>query len=435
MKATRSGPVATAAVLGAVLAAAGPAAAQAPPGEARIRDLERVIERQQEQLDALRRQVEELRDGSRAAGEAAAAADQKAEEARKALAERPLIESSDETRLRLKLSGQVNRAVNLAADGRDTRAYFVDNDVSSSRVGVEGTAELENGVTLGTVLELGISPNNSYDVSQEDEEAGVNLDGRFAEVYARRDDLGRLSFGKGQGAADDVAEYDLSLVAESVMYAGVADPVGGLQFTDGDGLSGIAVGDAFFDFDGDRQNRVAYVTPVLGGLQLDVSAGADQRYDAALKLGYDYGEWTGVELGPFKTLAGVAIQDPSEDGVDYRLAGSWSVEHVGTGLGLTLSAGTDHADGDDPYNLYGKLSWDAALVGWGGTGLGVDLTRGENLPDPGDEGYSIGLAALQKIEAYSLDLYGQLRWFSLDRDEGPGVDDIYVSTVGARIAF
>jgi len=98
------------------------------------------------------------------------------------------------------------------------------------------------------------------------------------------------------------------------MYAGVADIVGGLQFRDKDGdLSGLTVGDAFFDFDGDRQNRIRYDTPVLGpGLQFSVSAGSDQRYDASLNWGGDFDQWSGVDFGPFTTLAAIGISDPSE---------------------------------------------------------------------------------------------------------------------------
>jgi hypothetical protein len=74
---------------------------------------------------------------------------------------------------------------------------------------------------------------------------------------------------------------------------------------------------------------------------------------------------------------------PSDDEADYRPAGPWSLRHGATGLGLTLSAGGDRADGDDPCDLHGELSRDHAFVDRGGTGLGVDPTRGENLPGPG----------------------------------------------------
>ena len=42
---------------------------------------------------------------------------------------------------------------------------------------------------------------------------------------------------------------------------------------------------------------------------------------------------------------------------------------------------------------------------------------------------------IQLIEQYGVVLYSQLRWFNLDRDQGPSVDDIVVGTVGTRIEF
>ena len=53
----------------------------------------------------------------------------------------------------------------------------------------------------------------------------------------------------------------------------------------------------------------------------------------------------------------------------------------------------------------------------------------------GDEGESVGLAVLQTIDSYGIDLYGQFRWYSLDRAVGPSFDDISAFTAGARWAF
>ena len=71
-------------------------------------------------------------------------------------------------------------------------------------------------------------------------------------------------FGRGSAAADNTAEFDLSLVSGPIMYSGIADIVGGLQFTDGHTLSGVSVNQAFFNFDGNRQNRIRYDTPMFG---------------------------------------------------------------------------------------------------------------------------------------------------------------------------
>lgn len=347
----------------------------------------------------------------------------------------PVI-SSGEEKIKVSISGQVNRAINLANDGDETKAYFVDNDVSNSRVRVLGLANYDEDIRFGGLLEVAFSPNNSYDVSQDNEDAGDLIDVRRAETGVDSRRFGRIWLGKGSSATDNVAEYDLSGV-DVIMYAGVADIVGGLQFRDKDGdLSGLTVGDAFFDFDGDRQNRIRYDTPVLGpGLQFSVSAGSDQRYDASLNWGGDFDQWSGVDFGPFTTLAAIGISDPSENGVDYRLMGSGAVLHNPTGLNLTVSGGMDEADDGDPYNLYVKGGWYATLNRLGNTGFGIDFTRGHDVAAPGDLGYSVGGAVVQTVKDYGTELYSQVRWYSLDRKDAPSVDDIVVGTVGARVKF
>jgi hypothetical protein len=299
---------------------------------------------------------------------------------------------------------------------------------------VLGLANYNEDVRFGGLLEVAFSPNNSSDVSQDNEDAGDLINVRRAETGVDSKRFGRLWLGEGSAATDNVAEYDLSGI-DVIMYAGVADIVGGLQFTEDGNLTGLTVADAFFDFDGDRQNRVRYDTPVFGpGLQFSTSAGSDQRYDASLNWGGDFDQWTGVEVGPFTTLAAIGISDPSEDGVDYRLMGSGSILHNPTGLNFTVSSGMDQADEGDPYNLYGKLGWYATLNTLGNTGFGVDFTRGHDVSAPGDDGYSVGGAVVQTIEDYGTELYSQVRWYTLDGND-PSVDDIVVGTVGTRVKF
>jgi hypothetical protein len=346
------------------------------------------------------------------------------------------VVSSSQAQVKVSVSGQVNRAINVANDGEKTKAYFVDSDVSNSRFRVLGLANYNEDVRFGGLLEVAFSPNNSSDVSQENEDAGDLIDVRRAETGVDSRRLGRIWLGKGSSATDNVAEYDLSGV-DVIMYAGVADIVGGLDFREKDGdLTDVTVADAFFDFDGDRQNRVRYDTPMFGpGLQFSVSAGADQRYDASLNWGGDFDQWSGVDLGPFTTLAAIGISDPNEDGVDYRVMGSGALLHNPTGLNLTVSGGMDQADDGDPYNLYGKAGWYGTLNSLGNTGFGIDFTRGHDVSAPGDTGYSVGGAMVQTVEGYGTELYGQVRWYTLDRNDAPSVDDIVVGTVGSRVKF
>jgi hypothetical protein len=71
----------------------------------------------------------------------------------------------------------------------------------------------------------------------------------------------------------------------------------------------------------------------------------------------------------------------------------------------------------------------------GNTGFGSDVTRSHEVAAAGDTGYPVGGAVVQTIEGYATELYGQLRWFTLDRDEAPGVEDVVVGTLGTRVKF
>lgn len=428
-----------------------------------LQQLQQLIERQEERLqqqsDQLRQQSDQLdtqmqtiqalkdrldqleqtsTETQSIASEAQSTARQAIDTAQKTppAGERLITSGSD--RIKLAISGQLNRAMNVVDDGDETDAFFVDNDVSNSRLRFVGTAAVTDETTLGTVVEIAFSPNNSFDVSQTNQSADDFIDVRKVEALARNDAYGQILFGKGAAAADDTAEYDLSLVAGPIMYSGVSDIVGGIQFTTtGGALTGIALGDAFFNFDGNRQDRVRYDSPVVGpGLQLSVSAGSDDRQDVALTWGGDYGDWSGVDIGPFTTLGAVSIRDPNTTEADWRLAGSFSAIHNPSGLGLTVSAGTDEVDDrDNPYNLYGKLSWDARFFDFGATGFGIDATYNENVLQQDDEGTSFGVAAVQLIEDYGTELYAQFRFFDLDRESDADIEEVYVGTIGTRVKF
>ena len=115
-----------------------------------------------------------------------------------------------------------------------------------------------------------------------------------------------------------------------------------------------------------------------------------------------------VDVGNFTLLAAASVYNTDDDNVDYAYAASGSALHDPTGLSLTLSTGGQKLDeGDDPTNVYAKIGWDTEFWPLGPTGFGVDYTKGENISSEGAEGNSYGIAAVQRIEQYGIDLYSQ----------------------------
>jgi hypothetical protein len=411
----------------------------------KIERLERLIREQQQQLESMQRQLDQL---EQAGKERLDVLEQAAEEARKeaeeakSLAEEQKTEeqghpapppetiTSGQGRVKLAISGQVNRAVNIADDGKDTEAYFVDNDASNTRVRFVGTAKATEDLTIGSKIELAIAPNESSDVNQDNEESGDFFDQRWAEVSLDSKRFGKLSLGKGDTASNNTAEVDLSRT-DVVQYASIADIAGGLKFrqNNGDTLTDVKVSDAFKDEDGlSRKSRLRYDTPTFYGFSLAGSLVSDQRYDASLW-------WGGQGLG-FKVAAAAAFADPNEENTDYQYDGSFSILHENTGLNLTLSAGLKERDDQgDAKNYYAKAGWLTRFFSFGQTAFGVDYTRSVNLPTGRDKGYSVGGAVVQQFEEFGTELYLQYRLYSLDRDAASSVQDINVGTIGARVKF
>jgi hypothetical protein len=77
----------------------------------------------------------------------------------------------------------------------------------------------------------------------------------------------------------------------------------------------------------------------------------------------------------------------------------------------------------------------AALLSIGETAFSIDYTRSLNLPTDKDDGYSVGVAAVQQIDDYGVELYALYRLHSLDRSVEPDVDDISVVSLGTRVNF
>ena len=432
-----------------------PAAAQ-QASAADIDKMMAVIAQQQKQIDAMRTELNALKSQrTAAAAPAPAAAPAHAVApapvfAPAATAAAPSPDQDDRTTAQmvadgftwkdtsgrsLTLSGQINPAFNVVSDGIDTSVFIVDNDTSGTRFRLDADSPLGE-TSMGATLEIGASPNNSYDVSQLASQTDADFNVRRAEVSFRDDRYGRLQLGKGSSAADDTAEYDLSLVAGPIMYAGVADIAGGILFTDGTDYSEVTVGDAFFDFDGDRLARIRYDSPMFGPVQGSASYGQDDQWAAAVTLGGDYGDWSGWTVGDFTLLAAASVYATEDDAVDYAYAASGSVKYDPVGISLTLSTGGHKLDeGDDPSNFYAKVGWDTSLSALGETGFGFDYTRGENISADGADGTSFGLAAVQKIDRFGIDLYAQLRWYELDQPESPDLKNITVGTFGTKFTF
>jgi len=417
-----NGRVSVAGLLIGAMLAASPASAQMAAELRELIELQRQqIERQAEQLKLLEQRLEEV--------EASAIRSQQAEprvEPAPVAAETTVV--CCRTGIDLALSGQINRMVTAGYDGDDTKLYNVDNVNSSSRLRVVGSAKAE-AVTIGTHFEFEMRSNASTEVSQANEDTGVQgFRERLVEVFFEHADFGKVTIGQGDTAANGTAEVDLSGTSV-IAYSSISDTAGGLLFfdDDADALSGTSIGNVFNNFDAlSRQDRIRYDTPTFLGFTAAADAISDQRWSGAVR-------WSGKN-DTINAAAAFGYSDPGGDR-DWILSSSASVLHVPTGVSLTLAAsGRDNSNRDDALSLYGKIGYQQDFFTFGRTHLGVDLARNDDVAVEDDEATSIGLFAVQNVKDFGIELYGLYRWHELDR-QGTDLADIHIFTLGTRVRF
>jgi hypothetical protein len=416
-----------------------------------LQQLQDVIQQQQEQLqkqseqlksqsevlDSLQQQVNDLsRTASEAqsqASEAKTTAQQAIDTAEKAetvaQADKKVVTSGQE-RIKVAISGQINRMMNVADDGDETKVYHVDNDNSSSRIRFVGTGQVSEDFIIGTNLEVELQSNDSSNISQINESEGsVSFKDRRAEVFFKSEALGMISIGQGWTASDSTSEVDLS-GASVISYSSVADLAGGLFFfdNDADALTDTQVKNVFSNLDGlGRKDRLRYDTPEFYGFMASASTIEDQQYDVALR-------W-GAEVAGFQAGAAVAYSKPDDS--DYRINGSASAIHLDTGLNLTFAAGMDdpdEEDRDDATFWYVKGGWLADQFDFGKTALVVDYTETTDISTDGDDGQSYGFFVVQYLEDYGTEFFGGVRVYDLDSSD-LDTDEIIVGNIGTRVKF
>ena len=418
----------------ALLGGIGAAAMTAPPRIAwaqsadqtqlrqQIDELKRQLAAQQKLIDAMQQQMEQLQ------AKQAAEAETKTTAASPTPAPAEPVVTSSSPRMQVALSGQVDRLLNLADDGKSTKAYFVDNNVSVSRLRLAANAQISEDLSAGTNMELAISPNNSADVSQVNEDGSQKDEFRKVEALLQSKSWGDVFFGKGDPATKDIARMDLSNT-DVLAYASTGDPAGGLLFrtSDGEDLTSTNINSVFTDFDQGRTNRIRYDTPKLQGAYASASYGADQKWGVA-------GRWAGIGHG-LRAAAGIGVQDPSKTGVDVVYAGSASVLHDATGLSLTYGTAWQKQDAGTGELQYVKAGWQRNFFKFGKTAFSLDFGYDKDAPGDGDKGRTIGFVALQSFANYGTDLFAGFRSYDFDDGDGPGTSTIYVATAGTRVKF
>ena len=333
------------------------------------------------------------------------------------------------------LYGQVNRGVLVVDDGEKTRGHQVDNDNSSTRIGILGSANPGGDLEIGTRIEVQFESNSSSAISQIDNtDVGPdNFTKRWLDLYLKHDRFGKLFVGYGSTASDSTSEVDFS-GTDVVGYASVSDAAGGFFWYDsslGELDFDTTIGNVFTDMDGlSRRNRIRYDSPSFYGLMAATSWINSGGGDVALKYASAFGD--------FKLAAQAAYANPggTSKTLDNQYNGSASILHT-SGLNFTVSGGVQEYKGDRDDNgtfLYGKLGYQLNVCPLGMTAFSVDGGLNNDIQQDGDDATTFGAQMVQNFTDWATEFYLGYRWWKLDRDAAD-YDNFNTLLTGFRVKF
>jgi hypothetical protein len=400
--------------------------------------------------------------------------------------------SSGGNRVTLTLSGQVDRALLYGNDGHNSNLRQVDNNNSSTRFRIVGEAQPRADTVGGMNLEVEIRPNSSANQTLTQNlpqpASAVTPTIRQAEVYAGNPQYGEVRLGFGSTASYLSTEVDISGTAVAT-YQIVSDYDGGFAFRQkgaalvpgGTGgafvLSpansyGPAVASVFASFDGlSRDVRIRYDTPLWDGFQFATSLLDGGAFDVAGRFAREYDDFRvasaialvaansrfhsqpgaygyagvpadagGISLAGTNSAPNApTTADVSADG-SKQADGSVSVL-FNNGFNFTLAGGIRDPHYHDPTGrplspdlIYAKLGYQHKFFPEGITAFSVDFAEGDDVIFAGDHARAYGLAAVQNIDDFGMEVFVAPRFETLNRAFG-SYHPILAVMSGARVRF
>ncbi|MGF1650297.1 MAG: porin [Hyphomicrobiaceae bacterium] len=346
-------------------------------------------------------------------------------------------------RMSLTVSGQVHQIALYFSDGFRRDIAFVDNTNTSTRFRFTGTGKVSDDVSIGYMIELEGDTGRSFDVDQLRSVRPSTLNIRKSEVWADSKRLGRLWFGLGSPATDDI----ILLATDGANAAVLSDTplIGGglfLRQTDGTLLNGALqnntrVREFAPGLDTRRFDRFRYDSPTWLGGKLVASFGERSEWDVAV--------WWDGKLGDFTARAAIGYYNDNLPSTGLLTAGegfqevkgSSSIIHDPTGLFFTQAFVHRMFDGNrlsggnlpDLNHYYARTGIVGSWFPIGKTTLYGEFANSEDgLTGRAEAGFAevtssraqvFGIGILQNIPAAATDLYLSYRHWELDAS---GVD-------------
>ena len=339
----------------------------------------------------------------------------------------------------VQLYGQMSRSVMFADDGHQSKWFHVDNQPSSTRIGINASGQVAPGLRAGGRIETEMKSNASNAVSFASPSLGsvsgnVLWAERWLEAFVEGG-FGRVTIGQGSGAADDVSTIDLS---GTNMPNGTCptDWGGGIATRTAAGGAGPGTVAGFLgdcnDFQS-RYDRIRYDSPTFGGFQARVSQGQVSSVGEAVEASVWY---TGKLAGDFQAAIGYSnVNTSTAGGVPDRETIGFGIGWLHTsGLNLALNwTEVDGISGVAGDNRKGTTTWFKVGYKFGQHAVGLDYGLYEDIAAAGDEGDSIGIGYVWNPVRWA-EFFAGYHLFTFDR-AGASTEDVTVFALGTRIRF
>jgi predicted porin len=201
----------------------------------------------------------------------------------------------------LTISGWVNEQVLFWDDGHESNVYVGNNDQERTRFKFSGKAKIDNDLSAGYTLEIGVRTTRSSTYRQDNDEGtgATGLDIRKSSWFIKSKTYGQLTVGRDGSATYHILD-DANITntryyadAESLPTVGIA----GFFVTTGAGTSSLTWSNIMSRAsnnspgNGERPDIVRYNSPEFGGFTAVAAYGEDDMWDAALVYEKEHGDF------------------------------------------------------------------------------------------------------------------------------------------------
>jgi uncharacterized coiled-coil protein SlyX/predicted porin len=320
--------------------------------------------------------------------------------------------------------GQMSFLAVQVDDGSMTDSYFGTNSINDNRLGVSTLLKQNDSFIVGSRLQLAFNPGATKEIVV-----------RQAEVYLDFTDFGKLTFGQGETASDDVAYVDLS----GMKLAGRSSVIGSFasayHFNSDSNQPRIRIGDVVNELDGlSRKVRIRYDSKDLNGFTMSASA-TDKDQDIALRTNHDFNNLKLSTALAVTSEQAVGSGSGGEKASGKVVSGSMSV--LSGGFVFTAAAGqllADEPSRESPNYYFFKPTYRFNFFDTGFTGFSASYGHFSSFMQNNDVAVSRGIQTVQHIKSLNLKAYVGYSDVKLKR-AGTDFDKINVFLAGLFYKF